>query len=73
MTLAALAASSAATSQDVDTGVVCFLVIAAMSVALVFLFRSMNKQFKKIGPPPDPDLVADLGAQLSSDAPNSQH
>jgi TRAP-type mannitol/chloroaromatic compound transport system permease large subunit len=60
MTLAGLATSSAGSSQDVYTGVVCFLVIAAMSVALVFLFRSMNKQFKKIGSAPDPD------------APNSQ-
>ncbi|HXL91542.1 MAG TPA: hypothetical protein VN969_21555 [Streptosporangiaceae bacterium] len=72
MTLAGLAASSAGSSQDVYTGLVCFLVIAAMSVALVFLFRSMNRQFKKIGPGPDPDIMSDLGHQLSSDAPNSQ-
>jgi len=72
MTLAGLAASSAGSSQDVYTGVVCFLVIAAMGVALVFLFRSMNKQFKKIGPPPEPDIVSDLGRLLSSDAPNGQ-
>jgi hypothetical protein len=57
----------------VQTGVICFLVVAAMGVALVFLCRSMVKQFKKIGPPPDPDLTADLGGLLSSDAPNSQH
>jgi len=27
-----------------------FLVVAAMGVALVFLLRSMNKQFRKITP-----------------------
>ena len=27
-----------------------FLVVAAMGVALVFLLRSMNKQFRKIAP-----------------------
>jgi hypothetical protein len=30
-----------------------FLVVAAMGVALVFLLRSMNKQFRKITPSPD--------------------
>ena len=30
------------------TGVLAFLVVAAMGVALVFLLRSMNKQFRKI-------------------------
>ncbi len=33
-----------------------FLVVAAMGVALVFLLRSMNKQFRKITPdPPAPE------------------
>jgi hypothetical protein len=30
-----------------------FLVVAGMGVVLVFLFRSMNKQFRKIGPKPE--------------------
>jgi hypothetical protein len=47
--LAAIAASSSA-SDDVTPGVLGFLVVAVMSVALVFLFRSMNKQFRKIEP-----------------------
>jgi hypothetical protein len=55
MTLAGLATSSAGTSADVQTGVICFLVVAAMGVALVFLCRSMVKQFHKIGPAPDSD------------------
>ena len=47
MTLAALAAA-ASSSNDVEPGVLGFLVVAAMGVALVFLLRSMNKQFRKI-------------------------
>ncbi|MGH3182552.1 MAG: hypothetical protein ACRDOE_11695 [Streptosporangiaceae bacterium] len=49
--LAAVAASSSA-SNDVGPGVLGFLVVAAMGVALVFLLRSMNKQFRKITPDP---------------------
>ena len=47
--LAAVAASSSA-SNDVAPGVLGFLVVAAMGVALVFLLLSMNKQFRKIDP-----------------------
>ena len=47
--LAAVAASSSA-SDDVAPGVLGFLVVAVMAVALVFLFKSMNKQFRKIAP-----------------------
>ena len=47
--LAAVAASSPA-SDDVTPGVLGFLVVAVMGVALVFLLRSMNKQFRKIAP-----------------------
>ena len=47
--LAAVAASSSA-SNDVTPGLLGFLVVAAMGVALVFLLRSMNKQFRKITP-----------------------
>jgi len=47
--LAAVAASSPA-SNDVAPGVLGFLVVAAMGVALVLLLRSMNKQFRKITP-----------------------
>jgi hypothetical protein len=32
--------------------VIGFLIVAAMGVALVFLLRSMNKQFAKINPAP---------------------
>jgi hypothetical protein len=50
--LAAVAASSSS-SDDVSAGVLGFLVVAAIGVALVFLLRSMNKQFNKITPAPD--------------------
>ena len=58
LVLAAVAASSSA-SNDVAPGVLGFLVVAAMGVALVFLLRSMNKQFRKITPTPDPDPAPD--------------
>ena len=51
--LAAAAASSSATS-NVEPGVLAFLVVAGIGVALVFLLRSMNKQFRKITPEPGP-------------------
>jgi hypothetical protein len=47
--LAAVAAAAPA-SDDVTPGVLGFLVVAAMGVALFFLVRSMNKQFRKIAP-----------------------
>lgn len=34
-----------------------FLIVAAMGIALVFLLKSMNKQFRKIGPKPEDDLL----------------
>ena len=57
--LAAVAASSSA-SNEVAPGVLGFLVVAAMGVALVFLLRSMNKQFRKITPAPEPDPPGSL-------------
>jgi hypothetical protein len=53
MTLGVLAvlATSSSASNDVEPGVLGFLVVAGIGVALVFLLRSMNKQFRKIAPP----------------------
>ena len=48
-----LAANSTSTLNDVEPGLLGFLVVAALGLALVFLLRSMNKQFKKIGPRPE--------------------
>ena len=54
-TAGSAAGSVAATSppNDVQAGVLGFLVVAAIGVVLVFLLRSMNKHLKKIGPKPE--------------------
>ena len=62
MTLGVLAAAAASSStvNDVEPGVLGFLVVAGIGVALVFLLRSMNKQFRKIDANPlDPLEPAD--------------
>ncbi|MFY9932622.1 MAG: hypothetical protein WAK82_31940 [Streptosporangiaceae bacterium] len=50
MTFGILAATAASSSSvnDVEPGVLGFLVVAGIAVVLVFLLRSMNKQFRKI-------------------------
>jgi hypothetical protein len=50
MTFGILAAAAASSSSvnDVEPGVLGFLVVAGIGVVLVFLLRSMNKQFRKI-------------------------
>jgi hypothetical protein len=61
-----VAASNSSSLNDVEPGVLGFLVVAGLGVALVFLLRSMNKQFRKIGPPPeetDPDEPAEAAGQ----------
>jgi hypothetical protein len=57
--LAMVAAASSSSSDDVGAGAIAFLIVAAMGVALVFLLRSMNKQFRKITPEPGPTNEAD--------------
>jgi hypothetical protein len=44
----ALAGSSSIASQ-VEPGVLGFLIVFAMAVALYFLIRSMNKHLRKVG------------------------
>ncbi|HEY4830663.1 MAG TPA: hypothetical protein VIH85_28100 [Solirubrobacteraceae bacterium] len=61
--LASSPSNSTSTISNVEPGLLGFLVVAALGVALVFILRSMNKQFKKIGPrPEDPE---DVGADES--------
>jgi hypothetical protein len=48
-----VAAGNSSALNDVEPGLLGFLVVAALGVALVFLLRSMNKQFRKLGPPPE--------------------
>lgn len=55
--IVASSSNSTSTLNDVEPGVLGFLVVAAMGVALVFLLKSMNKQFRKIGPKPEDDLM----------------
>jgi hypothetical protein len=50
--MTALAAGASQASQ-VLAGTLGFLVVAAMGIALVFLFRSMNKQLRKVVPDPE--------------------
>jgi hypothetical protein len=62
--LASSSSNSTSAISNVEPGLLGFLVVAAMGVALVFLLRSMNKQFKKIGPrPEDPSPTDADGAQ----------
>ena len=62
--LAAVAAASPS-SNDVTPGVLGFVVFAVMAVALVFLLKSMNKQFRKITPKAE-------GTATASAAPGSK-
>jgi hypothetical protein len=57
--LTAVAATTANNPDYVGAGVLGFLVVAALGLALVFLVRSMNKQFRKITPQPGPGLPGD--------------
>ena len=64
MTFGVLAATSSSIN-NVEPGVLGFLVVAGIGVALVFLLRSMNKQFRKITPAPpmaDGDHAEELKA-----------
>ena len=71
--LASNPSNSTSSISNVEPGLLGFLVVAALGVALVFILRSMNKQFKKIGPrPEDPEDVAadesDLDGAMSAEA-----
>jgi hypothetical protein len=59
--LASSSSNSTSTISNVEPGLLGFLVVAALGVALVFILRSMNRQFKKIGPRPEDveDVAAD--------------
>ena len=57
-----VAASNSSALNDVEPGLLGFLVVAGLGVALVFLLRSMNKQFRKIGPPPEETDADEPGA-----------
>ena len=69
--LAAVAASSPP-SNDVTPGVLGFLVVAAIGVALVFLLKSMNKQFRKIAPKDEAAVPKDAGSKPGPNATAAQ-
>jgi hypothetical protein len=54
VTFGVLAATSSSIN-NVEPGVLAFLIVAGIGVVLVFLLRSMNKQFRKITPDPSAD------------------
>jgi len=45
-------AAAAPVASTVVTGVLGFLVVAGMGLALFFLLRSMNRQLRKVAPGP---------------------
>ena len=74
MTFGVLAAAVAASSSsnDVTPGVLGFLVVAAIGVALVFLLRSMNKQFRKIAPKDEAAVPGDAESKPGPTATATQ-
>jgi hypothetical protein len=52
---AAELAKGAASNNNVTPGVLGFLIVAGMGLALFFLLKSMSRQFRKLPPPPAPD------------------
>ena len=75
MTLGVLAAAAASSSStnDIEPGVLGFLVVAAIGVALVFLLRSMNKHLRKITPDPSaPGAGDDHDLDLTASQPPAE-
>ena len=67
--LAGSSSNSTSSISNVEPGLLGFLVVAALGVALVFILRSMNKQFKKLGPrPEDPEDVGGRRVGTPDDA-----
>jgi hypothetical protein len=67
-TVLASGTNSTSTINNVEPGLLAFLVVAGLGLALVFLLRSMNKQFKKIGPKPE-DTEAEGASAAASQRP----
>ena len=61
LTFGVLAAAARA-SDNVTPGLLGFVVFAVMAVALVFLLKSMNKQFRKITPKAEGTATASAAA-----------
>lgn len=63
---ASLAARSSVPSGDVAPGVLGFLVVAAMGLALFFLLRSMNKHLRRVRAVRDAGL--EVGTRIDAKA-----
>jgi len=66
-----LLAATSSSINDVEPGVLAFLIVAGIGVVLVFLLRSMNKQFRKITPDPSADPAAFAASPRSGAGPGS--
>jgi len=64
-----VAATNSSALNDVEPGLLGFLVVAGLGLALVFLLRSMNKQFRKLGPPPAEETGADELSEVPAQRP----
>ena len=64
--------AAAPASDSVTPGLLGFLVFAVMAVALVFLLRSMNKQFRKIAPKDETAVPGDAGSKPGPNATAAQ-
>lgn len=60
---AAELAKGAASNNNVTPGVLGFLIVAGMGLALFFLLKSMSRQFRKLPPPPEPEGGKDQPAK----------
>jgi hypothetical protein len=65
----AAAAASAAASNDVEPGVLGFLIVAGIGDVLVFLLRSVNKLFRKIEALPLETGAEDESAKATAQTP----
>ncbi len=58
--------SNGSTLNNVEPGLLGFLVVAGIGIALVFLLLSMNKQFRKLPPPPEETTGETEGAETTT-------
>ena len=68
-TVASSTQNSTSTVNDVEPGVLGFLVVAALGLALYFLLRSMNRHLRKLGPKPEEDLLSLGDLDMADGAP----
>jgi hypothetical protein len=65
-------AKGSVSDNNVTPGVLGFLVVAGMGIALYFLLRSLSRQLKKIPPPPADDAVDDAVDDGAAPAASAQ-